>query len=1332
MQPAEEMNAFNAIQSFQQRNPIPEPTPAAAQVAPPRQPTAGDLWAQEQQQKRRDNDFFPEPVNRVLDTVAGWGDNLLTNNPIGRGLNRFSQGAAGAVGVDSQAAGAAPRESTGNRFADIATDITGNVAGVLTNPTNLSQGLVSAPYRAAQALTQRMAPKAPQLAQRAIEGAGVGAYQGAIIGGARGETEVGEMARNVGLGAATGAVADPLMSLVGKGLSRLFRRNNLPETAAQEVLALPEPRLNVEPPSPLGLPEPRVLPATTARAGRIGNQYRQKFESLIAEARQLEADGKMTPGREMEELESLWSMRAGPDDPGLDELINRAYQPTPNRLKPDSLQTARQTQLMRDAAGVRPLVRSQADRYQQGVMAEAAPINQRVGRAPQEVLPSSPEPPARARTDVTPSQQLDEAVQSVQQPRFRDRVYNYLDEAEQAARKRIAGRRNRLSANPIDEWADHGIIMAAKVGKGTIRAADFTEELVKEFGEEIRPHANAVLRKTREVLRQQERRASKQGQAAAEFNAGSGDATTAATKISRNVSKRKESFSKRWEKVRTQFIDDLAPLERLEKSVRGKVASAEDSLYKAARLHKGTPERANQIVRTRLAPIINNLEAKGISSDDLGLYAVARHAQDVNAAGYKSGLTDAEIADVLQKFGTEEMEAARLELVKLNREMLKELADSGVVSKNLQSVLNDRWKNYIPLFREMDDEMVGFSGGNSGALANVASPIKVLKGSEKPVIDPFENMVKNIFQSVSAAERNKVAQQLAKLAKIDKDASYIRKLDPEEQVGRKNVVNVKVDGENVKYEVDPEVYKAMLNMDQESSNMLINILSKPASLLRAGATLTPEFSLRNPMRDVLQAFVTSNSGFNPITDFGAGLIQSIKKGPLYQQWLDNLGGYGNIISQDRNLHRQALEKVLKQPAGKRFVNVLNGRTLLDVLRAIADTTESATKVGEFRAALRQGQTPQEAAYRSRDVMDFARAGTGIRQANRVVAFLNANLQGKSKLIRSIKEDPVGTTTRMVAAVTIPTAAIFASNRLYANDTQKQTIAEAPDWQRDTFWLIAIPGTDQVARIPKPFDIAPIFANLPEKALQFVVDNDPKAFDGWARRTLADGALPYQLSGLLPIVEGMADYSFFREGSIVPMREQGLQNADQYDPVRTTETAKLLASGVRKVTGDKGPFKNFGSPRIMDNTIRGFTAGLGTYATSAIDTILQGKIGGKQVTPPLVNRPEAPAKRAEQRPLAKAFLIDPMQGGKSMDKFYEEREKLQKQKASAQINNKPFDKGPLLKYLDGVSKKMSEYNKRIREIESSDMSAKEKRERIDPFIKERNRLAQEAVKRGNLR
>ena len=814
---------------------------------------------------------------------------------------------------------------------------------------------------------------------------------------------------------------------------------------------------------------------------------------------------------------------------------------------------------------------------------------------------------------------------------------------------------------------------------------------------------------------------------------GTGTADTFRSKINRNPAK-KSSFTEFMQNARTQFIDDVAPLEKLEKSVRGKVASAEDSLYKQARLFKGTPAKANEIVRTRLAPIIKTVEDTGKSYKDLGDYALAVHARDVNAKGIQSGFADAEIADVIRKFGTPEMEAARQQLNKLSDDLLNELSASGVITQDAIKAMKEKYPNYMPLFRSFEDDKIEFGRGVSNALANVSSPIKKLKGSERDVIDPVESMVKNVFQVTNAAERNKVALQLSKLSADDVDNAFIRKLEPSEEVGRKNVVSVMEAGKKVQYEVEPEVYRSMLNLDQESSNFLIKILQKPAGVLRAGATLTPEFSLRNPLRDIVQAFTVSKSGFNPVVDFPISFIQAVGRGKvikiagkeitlpgkLYEQFLLDNGGYGNIVSADRNVHREALQQALREPTSKKFINVVNPKSWVQVLRTIADVSESATKLGEYRAALRSGASRPEAAYRARDLMDFARAGYSVRSANKIVAFLNANIQGKSKIIRAAQENPTGVFARGLASITLPTVGAVMAQRYLANNEQKRTIKEAPDWMKSTFWLVPVPGTDQVVRIPKPFDLAPIFANLPERLFNYIADNDPEAFDGFAKETFSNFSIPVMLTGFTPIIEGMANYSFFRQGSIIPERERNINFPDQYD-INSTETAKFIASGVSKVTGGEGAFKNFGSPRIIDSVILGTTAGLGRYATNAVDVMLE-KSG-------VVKNPVQPQKQPGQIPVLRSFLVNQATTGKSVDSLYKMQEQLQRQQGSAKLKREMFPDAGKLKFIQGATGTIGEISKQMRLISNSqELSAEEKRKMLDALNRKRNDIAIKVVEK----
>jgi len=93
-----------------------------------------------------------------------------------------------------------------------------------------------------------------------------------------------------------------------------------------------------------------------------------------------------------------------------------------------------------------------------------------------------------------------ELPEELAEPRKRDKVIQYLDNAEKKALERIATRRNRLSANPLDEWADHAIVVASQITKGAIKAATYVEDMVRLFGEEIRPHAKQIYTRAVELV----------------------------------------------------------------------------------------------------------------------------------------------------------------------------------------------------------------------------------------------------------------------------------------------------------------------------------------------------------------------------------------------------------------------------------------------------------------------------------------------------------------------------------------------------------------------------------------------------------------------------------------------------------------------------------------------------------------------------------------------------------------------------------------------------------------------------------------------------------------
>ena len=122
-------------------------------------------------------------------------------------------------------------------------------------------------------------------------------------------------------------------------------------------------------------------------------------------------------------------------------------------------------------------------------------------------------------------------------------------------------------------------------------------------------------------------------------------------------------------------------------------------------------------------------------------------------------------------------------------------------------------------------------------------------------------------------------------------------------------------------------------------------------------------------------------------------------------------------------------------------------------------------------------------------------GNSVQSANRVFTFLNANLQGKDKLIRTMKEHPIRTSAR-IAGSTLPPSALALASYANANEKQKEMMDNMTRKKKTRIVSYAIPGTDKVGRIPKPFDIS-LLANTAERANR-MNEGDPYAFEGYGK------------------------------------------------------------------------------------------------------------------------------------------------------------------------------------------------------------------------------------------
>ena len=821
-----------------------------------------------------------------------------------------------------------------------------------------------------------------------------------------------------------------------------------------------------------------------------------------------------------------------------------------------------------------------------------------------------------------------------------------------------------------------------------------------------------------------------------------------------NVDGKREKSKWSFDKFMTAVVDDLRPLDKATRQLGGENLAFENNPYTQARLARGVAGKAESYLRggvyneqgqkvgKALEEIIKPIEKK---LDDFLAYATSKRALDYDekslTAGIKpkdvEGMSDRQLADAtIHQLETEspEFKAVHQELVQYNNRLMDDLVDSGVLDEATVLRLREENPNYIPMFRVQEPKVRGFQPltNPKRTYANLGEPIKKRTGSQKEIINPVESIIKNTYLTLNMAERNRVGQSLldliegagentwGRVVKKGKGLSVDdvgRSLDEANQQlndgtsdaidnlfkGEGNKVYVYKDGQKVEMDLQEDLYKAMLSLDAQKQNFFIRILSVPTRMLRTGAVLSPDFGPVNIFRDQFSAYVNSKYGFKPFVDMFSGLANVLKKDDVYWSWKNNGGANSVLSTLDREYLQQDLRRMVKQSLWENTKDKAKHplRTMLEPLRKVSEITEEATRLGEFKKGLKKGATPREAAFASRDLIDFNRAGNLGRQYNQVTAFFNAAVQSMDKTARTFKQNPVGATARAVTGITLPSIVAY----MYNHD--KDWYQEIPQRERDLYWHFEV--DDQIYKLPKPFEVGVMFGTVAERTLEALRTEDPEAFEGLGDTIRTTFTPPWLPTAVTPWIEAYANRSTYFDSPIVPRREQDLLPEDQYGPYQS-ELSKLFGSLTKT------------SPRKAEHIFKGYTGGLGKYALMGTDGIAQ--LVGKE-------QPELPDRGMADMPILNRFVVKNLEGSnQSIDEFYKVMDNLRRENLSAKKNNPNHENTTAYKEINKVSREISDLQAEKRAIiENMRMDGKTKAQRIKSIDEEITRLAKKGKQWG---
>lgn len=655
---------------------------------------------------------------------------------------------------------------------------------------------------------------------------------------------------------------------------------------------------------------------------------------------------------------------------------------------------------------------------------------------------------------------------------------------------------------------------------------------------------------------------------------------------------------------------------------------------------------------------------------------------------------------------------------------------SGLIDPEARSI----WENefYVPFNRVSEEGFVG--DAIKGGLVRQQA-IKALKGGTDKLNDLMANTLLNWAHLIDAAAKNRAA-----VASLDAAQQMGVAIEASEEVARQMAKSMGVrsqvvwamEGGKKRFFVveDKAVMTALTSLQYAGlKGPIMDAMSTFKHALTIGVTASPAFKIRNLARDSVQAIASAPLSYNLFKNLSDGLKASDPRGQTYVSALASGGliRFGTMIegseaSRTRQLIRMGIQDSTILDSQDKLAAVwAKLEKGFMAYQELGNRGEEINRAALYKQLIDQGVPHGEAALQARDLMDFSLQGsfTTVRFLTQVVPFLNARLQGLYKLGRAAKEDPRRFAT-VLGAVALTSVALML---IYRDDDDWK---KREDWDINNYWWLKFGG--MAYRIPKPFEIGAI-ATLAERGLDYFINPEMTG------RRLAENVRAVvmdQLSmnpipqAVKPILDIYANKDSFSGRPIETMGMDRLRADYRY-----TASTSMIARGVSTAGQAVAETVNgeFLSPVQVDHLLRGYFSWLGSFVVGAADMALRPLTGQaerptsdfwKVATQGIVQEANSPQSR---------YVSDMYRQAKEVEQAYATWNMLRKQgrvEEASQFRASNADTISRYHRVEGVKRREAILNNRIRQIERSNLSADDKRDKIRELQKLRDQAARMLV------
>ena len=799
---------------------------------------------------------------------------------------------------------------------------------------------------------------------------------------------------------------------------------------------------------------------------------------------------------------------------------------------------------------------------------------------------------------------------------------------------------------------------------------------------------------------------------------------------------------------RTQWLDRLAPIEKIARELADpfkgtrmmyylrmadqKMSFVQQSVARGVPQlvdHKRADGQIEKLIESvdgpNLAGVVETLKgAPGMNAEAANrlftLYLANKRAENPNV-GYDKlnyGISKEQIQRAANQIESNPevravFEKARKQYNEYNRSLMKFMEDTGALSPEEAKRLAAT-NDYIPYYRERNGNaelVIGGEGTFKVGNLKDQPQLQQLIGGDQKIYDFLTSSVQNTSVLLDAALRN----QATKNTMIDLvDMGLARFISP---TSGPDVVSFKLKGEDkyVLVETDKTgipadlLVKGMAGIPVNNS-AIVRAMGYAATMVRKGVMLNPLYPVRQLFRDSVAAPILSGANFTPIM----GAIRQLG-GSATKEKLEARGITGGQVFTGTN---EDLTRILKDfQDGRLGLSQLVGRA-----EAIAMEADAATRRAQYNSYINQGLSEMEATLMSLESMNFNRKGLSpsARFLATTIPFFNAQVQSLDVLYRALtgkmplneRLDIQGKLLRrgaLLSGTAIAYAMLMQDDEAYKNATPEQKYGN---------FFVRIPGLAEPLRIPVPFEIGYIFKGIPEALVNSMANERGaeeayKAFKSIAVQTIPGGTSLLMPALAKPIIENVANYSFFTERPLESRAEQ--QMLPEY---RFRDNTSEVAKQIGMLTGT--------SPLKIENLVRGYTGTMGLALAQSLNFAMP--------SPPK-GTPEQATKRLSDTPVIGSMFqpndaagivnatYDRMQEVQQIDKTFKDMVKdgrMSEAREFLQKNSKEIAAGAV---AGNIQEQLSTITKAMNAIKASNMTPDKKREELDKLQQLRIKLAE---------